>query len=389
MEIPPTLKANAAEREANSRVAAAADRVRQAEVQSDQAINNVRDQYEKQYLALNSRQSLALESEKLKGYEQVRDQQHAHQAELRKLRREGDTDEAKTREYYRNALYAAESKGKEDLNAVLQQANHRMEYEQKNDEIQMQEMRSQHEHGMNLLRDEQEGRMAHIRNDYKREYEKLKEETEEANAQAETKFKHQHADTVQRSKNIIETLENNASHQIKSIRQNTADKLSAYRTRQSDPFYQMMTMDSSFHEDAEGYTLVVKIPEHEQKHLSASVKGDNLVISGNRKNEEQLEVEPGHTVGSSSFQSFHESYPLSWPVEASRITREQDGEWVTIRVPKKNQYAFKEPEIRKPEKARVEAPHFPENLPKIHHVKEDDEVPPKPVHKEPGWGTLS
>ena len=71
--------------------------------------------------------------------------------------------------------------------------------------------------------------------------------------------------------------------------------------------------------------LTATIPEHEQKHVPVSVKGNQLVLSGYRRNEEKLELEPGRSQGTNAFQSFLETFPITWPVDANKMTREFEG----------------------------------------------------------------
>ena len=61
-----------------------------------------------------------------------------------------------------------------------------------------------------------------------------------------------------------------------------------------------------------------------------------------------------------------------------------------IRVPKKNEYAFKAPEAKQPERIKMEHPHFPKNLPHSEAQKnrEANPPPPKKYGRDPGSGTL-
>jgi len=122
-----------------------------------------------------------------------------------------------------------------------------------------------------------------------------------------------------------------------------------------------MDLDTQLKESEDGFTLTLKVPEYEQKNLRAAVKGENIVVMGQRRNEETLDLGNGTTQGTASYQSYHESIPLSWPVDPGRLTKEFKGDTVTIRIPKKNKFASHEPPHVTPKSAN-ETAQFPRTI---------------------------
>jgi HSP20 family molecular chaperone IbpA len=215
----------------------------------------------------------------------------------------------------------------------------------------------------------------------------MKDASAEANQRAQQHFQDKFKHTVQEQANVIDGMENRASQQIRSIRKDTSEKLAAYSSRQSDPFYRMKEVGARLHDEGDAFVLTATIPDYEQKHVNVTIRGNQIVISGYRNNEEKLEESPGHVLGTNSFQSFEESFPLNWPVNAKELTREFHGDRLIARVPKQGQYAKPGPyQGPKPAKARVEPPHFPPNI----HVAENES--PKedaPSKKNGGSGVLN
>jgi HSP20 family molecular chaperone IbpA len=380
------LEANSAESEANRRIAAANQRVVQTEREANQTIDHLRQQHEQEYVALSSREEAALDSQRIKGYESLRDLKRAQQLDLRKNIHDSDTESKKLQEYYRNVIYNTGRRGDENLRELQAQEARKFEYENKLDQMQEDSQKNIHAERTNQLKNKEEVEFKRLGETLKEDLEKKKLEAEEAREKAGSKLQSQFEKTTAFENEVIGKIENQATHQIKEIRQDTAEKLAAYSSRQRDPFYKLVTTHAKLTEHNNSYVLTAQIPQHEQAHIAAAVKGENLVLTGYRRNEESLEISPGHTQGTASYQSYHESFPLEWPVDAKKMTREFDGDTVIIRVPKKGEYAFKTPKQAPPAKARVEPPKFPINLPHTEH-KENEE--PQSISKDQGSGTLA
>jgi HSP20 family molecular chaperone IbpA len=387
----PLTRANTAEREADRRIATAQQRVQQANQDSEQALNQIRDSYEKQSSVASARNTDKIESERNKGYEQIRDLQRNQQVELRKMRRDGERSAAQLREYYRDQTHAQEMNGSQQLHETQVQANRRIEYEKSGQDAQLEEIHRKHEHQVGHLQHSTEEKVTALKEENRRKYDEMRTVSEEENERLQKGFVEKFQKNVTDQAEILDRIKGQASKQIHEIRENTAFKLSAYNSRQSDPFYKLVNINARFYDEGESFVLKAIVPEYEQQHIAATVKGNNLVVSGYRRNEETLNLGKGHETGTASFQSFHETFPLSWPVDAKRLSRVFEGDTLTIRVPKKNEYVYQTPKIGKPEKVRAEPPRFPGNIrqPQQENAKDTDGAEPKPTPKRPGSGTLS
>lgn len=365
MNDSPTGRTYAIEKDANNRVQAAQERVKEANREAEVQINHLRDEYEKRTIAESLRREAAVEAQKLKGYEDLRELKKAQQTEMRNTRRDGDRESAKLGEYYRNTLYSQERNGEEKLRELQEQNTKRLDYEKNKADNQFSDAKVNRDHQIQQVKDQTDLEVNLIKAESDREIEKKRAEVALANEKATETMNAKHAALTESQFKAYDKINLKASQELKAIRQDTASKLAAYSSRQSDPFYQMKDMNASFRETADGFELTITVPEYERKSISALVKGDSLVVSGHRKNEESLEIEPGHKVSSSSYQSFHETFPLTWPVDSRRLTREEVGDQIVFKVPKKNEFVFREPKLPKPERAKVEPPKFPESIQEV------------------------
>ncbi len=125
----------------------------------------------------------------------------------------------------------------------------------------------------------------------------------------------------------------------------------------------MQDMDAELQEYDHEFVLTATIPEHERKGLAVSVRGNEVVLSGNRRSSEKLDLGPGRVQNTSSFQTFSESFPINWPVDARSLTREFDGDQLIVRIPKKKTYEPAPYKAKRVERAKLERPTFPENIP--------------------------
>jgi HSP20 family molecular chaperone IbpA len=336
-----TKKADEAESESTRRIQAAQTRTHQTEVEEEQRLAEIRDEFQKQYTSEESRQEALLEAQQLKGYEHLRDLQRKVNEELTRIRREGDFRVGNLRNYYRDTAYSAEQKGLQDVKEIESKNQQGIDYTRKSGVENYNALNEEFAQNTLALTRQYENRQNEQRTIQDQELERQQEQGRIKNELAETKHQELYKELSEHHQNQINHLEALAQRELESIRLETADKLTSYQSRQSDPFYKMMDLRAEFSESDDGFTLKLRVPEYEQKNLSVNVKGDNIVVMGQRRNEEVIDRGDGVTQGTSSFQSFHQSFPLSWPVDPQRLSKEMNGDEVIIRVPKKNQYATK------------------------------------------------
>ncbi|NDD91741.1 Hsp20/alpha crystallin family protein, partial [bacterium] len=118
----------------------------------------------------------------------------------------------------------------------------------------------------------------------------------------------------------------------------------------------------------DAFILTAKVPTHEHENIKAQVQGNQIVISGTRRNEDQVKMGEGRQRSTASFQNFRETFPIDWPVEANSMLREADGDRLVFTFPKKagmidpENGKKKALEYQAQSKARAPRPDFPENL---------------------------
>ncbi len=356
--------ARTAEKSSLDRVRVAEDAAREAERNSANRIEEVQDRFEKNSEIIAARNDVAFEAERQKGYEAIRNLKRAQEAELRRTRREGERTLDETRAYYRRTLHDADKNAGEQLQQMQTQNARADAYERKLAETDMQARRTAFSQDAAAMRTEHEMTLKGLKETNVKDYETRREQYQNAREDAQKKMESQYQETLTENSRTLDNLNRNAGEQLRQIRADTSQRLGAYNSRQSDPFYKLMDVGASLREYSDEYVLTADIPVHEQKHVSISVSGNRVNLSGYRRNQEELEIEPGHNTSTASYQSYNESFAVDWPIDPKSISKEFEGDTLVVRIPKRAGHAavpqHKAPKV---EKMRAERPQFPKNIP--------------------------
>lgn len=360
-----TDSASAVEREAQLRIAAAQHQAEEAERIAESEESQVRQASRERQAAESIRQEETLESLKSKHEQSVTDLKKAQLEELSRVRRAGEDQLSELRDYYLKTAYELDQHGRHEVDRLQLQNSLALNYERKLSQEQLTNQTAQHQKQLNQLKEQTDQFREQTLQTTQQTREKIQTQADEATELVRQRFNDRYQSTLSEQDQIINNLQARASQDLKEIRQDTARKLSAYSTRQEDPFYKLVNLNGRIEDDGENYQISARIPRHEQEHISVVIKGNQLVISGYRRNEEKLEVQPGHSQSTSSYQTFQESFPLLSPVDDKQMTKRFEGDRMIVTLPKKDlaiYHSYQSPTSGKATKIRAEKPVFPENL---------------------------
>ncbi len=357
-------QAQKAERDAAKKIEESQKRVREAQNESAHSIDNIKDEFVRQSTAEEVRQQQIMDREKDQYDSAIHELGMRSNEELRKLRYEGDRDVKKTKNFYEDSIEVTKKQADEKLEGIRSQSNAMSAYEQ---------MRAKNE--MDLYKQSNEQRTESLRTDLDEQFEKTSAQMQAnqenrlnntvlADEQREDSYKQTFEGKIKKQAEILKNIGSRAARALNQIQQDTAQKISAYGTRQNDPFYQLMTIGANLSENEDAYVLIATIPTHEQKNISITMQGNRLMVKGARQNEEVTQNDPEKTVSSSSYQSYHESFTLDYQVDSKRMTKVFDGDQLIVTIPKTGKLGA--PLHRSPYQATAitEKARFPENLPK-------------------------
>lgn len=298
-------------------------------------LNRMRQDTDAQEEQERTQEQDALESVKAQGYENLRKTQQAQAAELSRVRRDGEAELAHLKEFYRNSTYQAASRGAEELRNTERRQAERKDDEELLANQRLEQLHKERESRLQNARSEGDRRIEQAIEAHREAYRKLDASSESQAERERRLFEDRFKRLKEEHQQALQRVRNESAGTLGALRGEMSRKLAAYRERQADPFYKLVDLDARFFDEPDRYVLRARVPEQERGHIKISAEGDRIVLAGFRRSEEKLDVSPGHSRATSSYQSFSESFPVDWPVDPQRITREYDGDWMIVTLPKK------------------------------------------------------
>jgi HSP20 family molecular chaperone IbpA len=379
------------EKEAAKRIASAQDEVRRAQEDSSRQIDQIRDEFSRSRESEAARFEGTYQAQKDKGYSRIRELEKAQDAELQRVKKEGERLLQSTLDHYARAVDHAERDGNRKLEDTRKSLTHQIGTAERQSGSELQDLRTQHQTQVRQIRENQEAELSR--------YSKLREQkVNEAREQSEGTVRHteehyrQNLSELMRSQQaVLDRVQADAAERLATLRQSTTSKLEAYSSRQDDPFYRLKDPQARIEDTGDGYLIRAHIPEHEQEQVKVSIRGQSIVVSGQRRNQEKVERAPGETLSTASFESFSQTLPIQAPVNAKELIRFFEGDELVAWVPKfgnplaSSSFAQAQrlrqlqPEVSPTKPAR---PDFPKNLPK--NTENQPAAPEGPAGKKPG-----
>lgn len=133
----------------------------------------------------------------------------------------------------------------------------------------------------------------------------------------------------------------NATKELNDLKAKFLREANHYAGKENDPFYKVQDRGSELNETSHYYVLDAYVPEHEKEDIKVVLEKNRAVVQGQRSFKDRFEQEEGKKVASESYQSFREEFPFDKPVMIEGASRERNGDWLRIIVPKLASYSKK------------------------------------------------
>lgn len=135
------------------------------------------------------------------------------------------------------------------------------------------------------------------------------------------------------NREIIEGQKDRLLSALQSQKKELLDSSGKYLDKKDDPFYRLKSAPSVLKESPWAYVLEVQIPESQKDDIDVVVKENQLVVSGTRRYEDQIE-EGDHKVTTNNYQSYREAIDIDHPAVEKAVTKEYKDGLLTVRIPK-------------------------------------------------------
>lgn len=358
------------ERDAQIRMENARKRAEEVEREMDVRMDHTREGTETAVQTAEVKREHMLGTIKNQTYKDLADIKRKAAAELARVRGEGEHSAQDVSEHYRHQIDLAQYEGQKRLNETLVRDAAQQEYLSRSAANEREILaRTQREEIDGLLKQNQETR-DQIENNGRQEIQAIQNKTATGRKSAEAHFEENYSSTVKRNADALARASGEAKRQLDQLRSDHSVQLAKYEGRLKDPFYRMVDLDLSLKDHGDFYTLRATIPEYEREHLKVVVRGNQVILSGSRRNEEKLDLGEGKSRTVASFQTYQEALPLEWPVETAAMLREFDGDEVVVTLPKRgvmiDPTTGEKKSLQTPtySTARAPKPDFPSDLPK-------------------------
>lgn len=356
------------ERDAMIRMENARKRAEEVETEMDHRMDHARQATETSVDTANLKREQLVGSLKNQTYKEVADLKRRTAAEVARVRQEGERSTEDLRDFYKSQSEAAEFDGQKrfrestNRNAILQ------EYQNRAADDERKILQQSHQEEMEALRDHTATTQQELIRQSEEELNLAREKAASARKDAENYFEGSYSRTIKTNAEALNRASADAKAQLDRLRADHALKLQKYDDRLEDPFYRMVDLGTDLRDHGDYFVLKARIPEHERENVRVTVRGNDLVVTGTRRNEEKLNLGEGKGRTVSSFQTYQEVIPLGSPVEPQGLLREFDSHGLVVTIPKKG--GSRDP-IAHPSKpatpaastpSRPTRPDFPEGL---------------------------
>ncbi|MEO0336620.1 MAG: Hsp20 family protein, partial [Pseudomonadota bacterium] len=146
-------------------------------------------------------------------------------------------------------------------------------------------------------------------------------------------FKETYNKNDELNRRTLETQRDLLTRSLDKEKKEVIETVGKYNKKNDDPFYRLKTVPSDFQDGQRAYVIKTKIPEAEKDNIQVRVQKDKIVVSGQRKFEDQVR-EQGHLLETNSYQTFREEFSLKQPVNENAIARNYENGEMTITIPK-------------------------------------------------------
>ena len=359
-------QAQRAEKQARERISTATEAAREAEKNADQRIDYLRNQNDRLEIQEKAKHETQIENQRNNGYQEL-GRIRKQQARTRKQAdRSGVEATTEIRKKYGAHADDLKREGTKRADELRRQAQKKIDFQKTKGDQQLKFEQEVFRDRLETNRSKHLEQMKHLHRSAKNRTEVLEKNFKGAILKNENKYKDKYLEISQKNNNTLLNLYKQANNKLNDLREDSLLKLTAYSSRNEDPFYKIMNLESKIFENDTEYMVRAHVPLHEQEGISINVQNDMLIIQGSRKNKEKHELAPGKSLQTATFQTFSETFPLKEAVDERGLMKVFDGETLEVRVPKK-QNAYKtsrEPyQAKTPKPIRTQRPRFPDNLP--------------------------
>lgn len=283
---------------------------------------------------LQTKSAARYNAEQFKAESNIEKVRQENTDKLRKLQEAGDRNLVKTKLFYDNEVYQTSKDNEKKLTDARMFNKVEIDQMEKNRDLQKKIMQREHYKKMSDMK----GRQDVAEKEYAGKSQAMREKADEQYL-IQAKDIHEKRDAtiagLQRDlTNDVARIIGEGKKQVEHAKMETTDAIVAFKSKSDDPFYRLKTLGVSVVERDDGLMLLMEQPAHEQDNVRLSFNPHGLTVTGSRRFEARNQITPGHSVSTNSYQSYSETIPLPYKVEANQMVRSYENGVLRIFLPK-------------------------------------------------------
>ncbi len=146
-------------------------------------------------------------------------------------------------------------------------------------------------------------------------------------------FKSKYSSNDNANRTTLAIQSNNYVKEMNEQKKEFLTETTKYSGKEKDPFYKVQDRGSQIQENENSYVIRAYVPAHEKDAVKITVQKDKATVEGKRAFKDQFETDD-KKVATATYQSFREDFNFEKPVATKGMTRQRDGDYMIITVPK-------------------------------------------------------
>ncbi len=146
-------------------------------------------------------------------------------------------------------------------------------------------------------------------------------------------FKSKYTTNDEANRTTLAIQSNNYVKELNEQKKEFLTEATKYAGKDKDPFYKVQDRGSQIQENEHSYVIRAYVPPHEKDAVKVTIQKDRATVEGKRAFKDQFETDD-KKVATATYQSFREDFPFEKPVATEGMTRQREGDYMIITVPK-------------------------------------------------------
>jgi HSP20 family molecular chaperone IbpA len=297
-------------------------------------VDNLKKSYTAEKANLEDHFESSLQSEKSAHYDHLRNLKQQMNREERNLQSTRDHLINQKQDTLRHEETQVEQDGRARVTQAIQKYAAAEEFERNRALKAQEQLQTDHRNNAEHIINDSQKRLNQLAEEKTNYLEEQKQAHAEALGQIGDHYQAARLQTQKQYASEADAISARANQDLNERRLASTSLIQNFDAKHDDPFYQIKRFESDLLETGDAFVLRVKVPDYERGQFRVQVSNQEIRLLGVRQSDEKVELEPGRSVATRSYQNIAEHYALSAPIDGRAMTYKEDGDWLEYTIPK-------------------------------------------------------